>query len=121
MHRVIKMSHVGKKIYQFSKKEVDEIFKSTRRVFHHYSGFYLVCVPKRHDFGRLLVITPRRTGIAVKRNKIRRQIKAIFYEEALFQKSNHDCLIIVKKKGTLLSFGELKNLVNEAYKNIISA
>jgi len=47
---------------------------------------------EKPSFGKILIIIPGKTGNAIKRNKIRRQIKAIFYEEKLFEKP--DILVI---------------------------
>jgi ribonuclease P protein component len=54
-------------------------------------------------------------GNAPERNKIRRQIKSIFYEEKLFELS-YDYVIIVYKQILRLSFQELKTLLLSSIK-----
>lgn len=60
--------------------------------------------------GRLLVITPRRIGTAPKRNLIRRRLKALFYEERLFE-HGYDVVIYCRKGSTDLSFQQLKEII----------
>lgn len=70
------------------------------------------CLP-----GRLLVITSRKIGNAVKRNLLRRRLKAIFYEEKLFSYS-YDVVIYSRKCSTDLSFQELKSILLQAFSQI---
>lgn len=103
------MPPLGKSLYHFRETEVSLLFKQARRVFR-YPIFDLLCLPKKLTHGRLLVVISRKLAKAHDRNKLRRQIKAIFYESNLFE-SNYDCMIIVKKEGLTLSFSELKKYV----------
>jgi ribonuclease P protein component len=52
-------------------------------------------------------------GTAPERNKVRRRLKAIFYEEKLFDQG-YDCVVIVKKPGVLLTFDQWKQLLIES-------
>lgn len=71
-------------------------------------------MPRTKDIARLLVITPRAIGTAPVRNKIRRRLKAIFYEHQLFQGSL-DCVIIVRKELLSLSFDEIEKIIVDAF------
>jgi len=60
--------------------------------------------------GRILVVTPKKIGSSPQRNRIRRRLKAIFYEEKLFERGI-DVIVFVKKKGIELTFNQLKKLL----------
>lgn len=59
---------------------------------------------------RLLVVTPRASGIAVKRNQFRRRIRALFHELKLDQGA-YDWLIFAKPHMSDLSFATLRELL----------
>jgi len=107
------MVHIAREITRFSsKKELDKIFKKARRAIKTQELVILVA-PARKDIGRILVIASRKVGKAHERNKIRRQMRSIFYEEALF-KQGLDCIVIVKPGGIKLPFAKLKQLLIQA-------
>ncbi len=64
--------------------------------------------------GSLVVVTPRRIGTAPERNRVRRRLRALFYENGLFAYP-YFCVVIVNERGVGLSFGELTRLVVSAY------
>lgn len=108
------MANIARDITKFSsKKAIDELFKKARRVIKH-SGLHILIAPKTESFGRILIIASRKTGNAPERNKIRRRLKSIFYEEKLYEK-DLDCIVIVKREGTALPFVELKELLLKAF------
>jgi len=94
---------------RFSEKEVSNLFKTARRALRH-PGLDILCGPAAQKQGRILVITARATGTAPKRNLIRRRLKAIFFEEKLFERG-FDCIVIIKKAGINLDFEQLKGLL----------
>ena len=98
---------------KLTKRDIKALFLSARRVLRQ-PGLDILLAPTTNSIGRLVVVTARLVGTAPERNKIRRRLKAIFYEERLFEK-NFDCIIIVKKSGTELSFQDLKDIVLKAY------
>jgi len=67
--------------------------------------------------GRLIVVTPRKTGNAPQRNLIRRRLKAIFYEENLASFS-YDTLIYCQKGSPKLPFADLKKLLLEIFSTL---
>lgn len=108
------MARIAREITRFpSKKAIDELFKKARRVVQH-PGLHLLVAPKQRSIGHILIIVPRAVGSAPERNKIRRQIKSIVYEHKLYDRGL-DCIAIVKKGATDLSFEQLKELVLQAY------
>ncbi len=64
--------------------------------------------------GKILVITSRRVGKAHKRNKLRRQIKSIFYEEKLFEKPVIS-ILITYKQALNLTFEQLKEFLVKSF------
>jgi len=95
----------------FSKREISVLFKKARRVYAQ-PGFHILVAPATLSYGRILIVTSRKVGNAPTRNKIRRRLKAIFYEERLFEKQL-DCIVIVKPDGARSDFTTLKNLLKE--------
>lgn len=60
------------------------------------------------EFSKLLIITPRKMGKSHQRNKLRRQIKAIFYENRLYEQStNKIFIVLLYKQSTSLSYEQL--------------
>jgi ribonuclease P protein component len=107
------MPSIAGKITKFAQKEIDYLFQNARCVFRH-PAFTILSIPRQLDFARILIVASKKIGNAPQRNRLRRQVKAIFYQEKLFQAS-HDCAIIFHKKVMLLSFDELKKLIIDAY------
>jgi len=99
----------SKNVSRFTESEVQKIFKKAKRVLKH-PGLDVLCYPTAHEFGRILVITPKRVGSAPQRNLIRRRLKSIFYEEKLYE-NKLDYVVIIKKEGIKLSFEQLKHIL----------
>ena len=102
------MPRIARQLSQFSRAEVDTFFKQAKRIARE-PAFTILAAPQKEDFGKILVITPRHIGKAAQRNKIRRRLKSIFYEEKLFERG-YDVAFIVKKDALTLSFDQLKQL-----------
>lgn len=107
------MASFVRKLSQFNKTEVQRAFKSARRVGRH-PGLTILLSSKQHETGRVLIIASRKVGSAPERNLLRRQLKAIFYEEKLFERG-FECIIILRKEAVGLSFTQLKELLLDAY------
>jgi ribonuclease P protein component len=99
---------------KFSESEIPKLLKSARRVVKH-PGLDFLVAPKAHELARILVITPKRVGNAPERNKVRRRIKALFYEAGLPQ-GLYDCIAIIKKDGAQLPYEELQKIILDALK-----
>lgn len=106
------MVRVARHISKFSRQEIAENFKKARCLLKH-PGFTILGTPASGDFGKILVITSRKVGKAAKRNRIRRQLKSIFYENKFFEKKIN-IIIIVKQPALQLSFAELQKLIHKA-------
>lgn len=95
----------------FTRWEVAHLFRTSRRVLRH--EICDVLLAREHTpSGRLLVVTSARTGNAVQRNKIRRRLKAIFYEEKYFERG-YDCIIVIKKAD--VPFDEVRRIITMVF------
>lgn len=101
------MPRISHSLSQFTKQEVTTLFAQARRSIRHPGLDVLIAPALKPEFGRILVVAARKIGNAPQRNKIRRQFKAIFYENKLYE-LGYDCIVIVKKGATELSFDDLK-------------
>jgi ribonuclease P protein component len=101
-------------ISSFTKKEVDKIFKLTgSRIRTEW--FDILFAPKSNEYAKILVITSRKVGNSPKRNKLRRRLKSIFFNEKLFN-AQYDCIMIAKIGSVNLTFQELKDILISIYK-----
>lgn len=110
------MPRISQLISTFSSKEASELFKKAKRVKIH-PGFDILCAPTKRDFGKILIVTSSKIGKAHKRNLIRRRLKAIFYEQALYTYCI-DIIIIVKKAGLEVPFEQLKTLLTNTIEKV---
>jgi ribonuclease P protein component len=108
------MPRLTKKISSFTQSEITKLL-STARVKGRIPGLRILTASSSlsSDHGRVLIITPRRSGNAPQRNLIRRRIKSIFIEDEL-SKMNIDIVVIVRREAIDISFGELKKLLHRA-------
>lgn len=110
------MGRVARTLYRFEAAEVKTILKRGKRVLKTPTCDIIV-TPKAHENGRILVITPRRIGKASQRNKVRRRIKALFYEQKFYERGV-DCLAIIKKEGIDTPFDELVRIFTTAFSKL---
>lgn len=106
------MPTIARLISHFTPQEVTQAFKMARRVKVD-PAFTLLRSPGQKSFGRILIVTSRKVGSAPQRNKIRRQIKAIFYQNRLFL-TPFDYIFIAKKPSIALSFEQLLQIMLDA-------
>ena len=110
------MLQTVRQLTQFNKKEIDYLFEHARCLYKD-AALTLLCAPQQQSFGRALIITPRTIGNAPQRNKIRRQLKAIFYQEKLYEKGV-DCAFIIRKPLLKKSFQELRALCVQTFSTL---
>jgi ribonuclease P protein component len=110
------MGRVSRTLYRFEASEVKTILKRGKRVLKTPTCDIIV-TPKAHENGRILVITPKRIGKASQRNKVRRRIKALFYEQKFYVRGV-DCLAIIKKEGIDTPFDELVAIFKASFEKI---
>lgn len=100
---------------KFTQKDIKKLFAQAKRVLRQ-PGLDILLGHTELPQGRLLVVTPRLVGTAPERNKVRRRLKAVFYEERLFEQ-HYDCIVIVKKGGPAISFDKLRSYILQAYEH----
>lgn len=103
------MKQVRQQISNFSKKEIDYLFKNSSAVYKS-KELVILTAPCLLSFGRVLLITSRKVGNAPERNLLRRRGRAIFYEQRLFELKKN-CIIIFKAPATKLTFSQFKNIL----------
>ena len=106
------MPYIARNLSKFSSAEVKKAF-DTAILRKNQDGLHLVVSPRQKEFGRILVITPRKSGNSPARNRIRRQLKALFYQEKLYEQP-YDILVLVSKDGIRKSSDELKVILLQA-------
>ncbi len=107
------MPRLGNSISSFTKQEVKNLFDASK-VKARIPGLRILIAPAQKSHGRILIITPRRSGNSPQRHCIRRRCKAIFLEEKLYTQL-FDCVVIVRSEGIETSFEDLKTLLLCAY------
>ena len=108
-----------KELFLFKRNEVQEAFEKIT-LHSQIKGLKLLQAPfslpdSEQNHGKLLVVTPRRSGKAHKRNQLRRRIKAVFYEEKLYQK-HVASILFVYKEAMELDFNQIKEFLTDAFK-----
>ena len=107
-----------KDLFCFSKLEVDSAFKKAT-LLKKIDGLKLLrsAMGEAQTHGKLLIITPRAMGKAHLRNLMRRQLKAIYYENKLYTNTT-TLILLVYKAATELTFEELKAFLISASQDI---
>jgi ribonuclease P protein component len=110
-------------LFSFGKKEIALFF--TRSSFvAQINGMKLLA--ERHrasdqpavEHGKLLVVTSRKVGKACVRNRLRRQVKAIYYEHNLVEAPLR-LVLICYPQATELSFDEIKKFLTTSIRHLI--
>lgn len=104
------MTHF-RSISSFTKDEIQALFKAARTIIISH-GLTIKVAPKKYPIGRILVVIPKKAGNAIKRNLLRRRLKAIFFENNLFMQP-FDCIIFAAQEATELSFSALHELLTK--------
>jgi ribonuclease P protein component len=106
----LKRYSLYKSISRFDKREIETLFSIAKKTA--YSLMWDIRFAKAETQpGRILIIASKKVGTAPQRNKIKRQIKSIFYEEKLYQ-LGYTFICIVKRPLIEKSFDFIrKNLL----------
>ncbi len=103
------MKDVAKQISHFGRKEVELLFDRCKASYKS-KELVLLTTPCLLSSGRILLVTSRKVGNAPQRNKLRRQARAIFYEQQIFAR-NIDCVVLFRAPATKLSFDQLQAIL----------
>jgi ribonuclease P protein component len=104
-----------RQLFAFKKNEVKASFEAAT-LFYSKPGLKLLKAPSIAPHGKLLIVLPRKFGKAHERNLIRRQLKAIFYEEQLY-KQPVVWLLILYFEAKKLDFPALKKFLTSVIKH----
>lgn len=85
-------------------------------MIYHENGIIIKRAPKSHEYAKILIVTPKKAGNAPQRNLIRRRLKHIFFNYALFEQP-YDLIILVSSAANQLSFDVLKTIMLDLYEN----
>lgn len=97
-------------LFNHKKNEIDAAFKVAKFCSRN-DGYKLLAYPKTTEYSKLLIIIPRAVGKACIRNRLRRQIKALFYEEKYFESNPHSFLLLCYKTILNYTFEDLNMLL----------
>ena len=103
------MPSSARAITSFTPEERRKLFNTARNVIYH-PGLDVRVAYTTNPLARILIVTPKRSGSAPQRNRIRRRLKALFYEERFYERS-YDILVLCKKTGIDLPYKDLKTFI----------
>jgi ribonuclease P protein component len=104
---------IARRFTSFTQREIRQTFKSAKRVLKE-PELTVLLAPATLPHGRLLVVAARAVGTAPRRNKVRRRIKSIFYQQKFFERG-FDCIVLVRTAATEVSFERLESLLLQAF------
>lgn len=104
----------GRKLTSFTRQEVAQLFSRVQAKVR-VPGLRILRAVASLDFGRILIVIPRKAGNAPERNLIRRRIKSIFREKKMYQEK-YDFIVLIGREAISLSFLELQKLLMSAIK-----
>ena len=107
------MSRITKKISSFTRSDIAKLLKNAQLKLRIKGVRVLAASSSLPEFGRILMIIPRRSGNSPQRNLIRRRLKSIFREEKLCEKLK-DIVVIVRSEGINTPFDALRTMLVEA-------
>lgn len=98
-------------LFHFSRSEITRFF-SRAQLKKKAGGLRLLQASPEApiEFGKLLIVTPRASGNACERNRLRRRLKAIFYEKQMHQYKVISA-VLVYKQAQQLSFEQLTSFL----------
>lgn len=107
----MKKENIVKKNWEFQ-----QIINCKKQIINKYLIlYYMQNKQQRFEIG---ISIPKKFASAVKRNFLKRQIKAIIDNNNIIDKINHKILLIVRKEFINLSFNEKKEHVNKMINNL---
>ncbi|MBL4588079.1 ribonuclease P protein component [Candidatus Babeliales bacterium] len=107
-----------KPVFSFNQKEVTALF-AVAKVALRLPGLTVLAasIKEEHQSGKVLIITSRKSGNAVKRNKVRRRLKHLFWTNDWFA-AGYSFAIITYKQVHQFSYDELEAIFKKVIKNV---
>ncbi len=94
-------------------QEFQEVIAKGELVRSKYFTFYIL--ENKLGYTRIGISVPKKSGTAVVRNKIKRQIRAMCAHNTNYSKSI-DLVMIIKKAYDVENFGEIEQDIKEIFK-----
>lgn len=110
------MTQIAKQLSKWTQQEIKQFFATAQAAIKIKELTILVSSSPLHPtqtFYKLLITTPRKIGSAPQRNKLRRQLKSIFYQEKLYAQGLH-IAVLLRQGAPEISFEQLKNMLIQA-------
>ena len=101
-----------KKYIVQKKEEFNKIIRTSKPYKNKYISIYL----KNNDleYSRFGISIPKKYGIAVERNRIKRQLKEIIDSNKILFKNNADYIIIVRDSIKLKKYYEIEQIIKQS-------
>lgn len=96
-------------VTRFNQSHIPHFIKNSSKIFQQ-KGLLIKRAFAKHPYGRILVIIPNAVGSAPVRNRLRRQIKAIFFEQQLYT-AGYDYAVWLFKEGAGFDFSTLQTIL----------
>jgi ribonuclease P protein component len=106
---------IAREITRFSQNDIDYLFQFAKKI-KRSPFFDIKQAPPRKQFGRILLVISKKVGSAPIRNKIKRLVRSIFYENRLYE-CPFDWVFIAKPSIKTLSSAKIKELLMEVFSN----
>ncbi len=103
-------------LFSFSRSEVSEAFAQAR-LYKKIYGLTLLALPATTPHGKLLIVTPRAMGKAHERNLLRRRLKAIYFEHALYDVPMV-VIVIAYKAANKITFEQLTKFLTTSIRSL---
>ena len=94
---------------KFGKKELDHFFE-VAKLAKKNQAFTILKAPSQQSFGRILAMVPKKYGTSPERNRLKRQLKAIFTQNKLYE-YKLDLIFITRPTAKNYDFSELTQLL----------
>lgn len=98
------------------KEEFNEIIRKTKPYKNKY--IYVYIRKSKFNYPRFGISVPKKYGIAVERNKIKRQLKEIIDSNQILFKKFTDYIIIVRDQIKLKKYNEIEIILKDIFSYI---
>ncbi len=111
------MCPIARYITQFSRKEIIALLKNAQFLYRAF-GLTLKKASTENSVGKILIITPKKTGSAPQRNRLRRRIKALFYQKKYYN-LGYNFIVYCSRESALLDYQTLSSTFHQAFSTLI--
>lgn len=98
------------------KEEFNDIIRKTKPYKNKY--LYIYIRKSNFNYPRFGISIPKKYGIAVERNKIKRQLKEIIDSNQILFKNNLDYIIIVRDQIKFQKYSEIEKIIRNIFDDI---